>query len=249
MALFLLHKKLGETPLEAIERLKQYEPNLNNCPCTYAGRLDPAAEGLLLILTGEDCKRKDEYLGLPKTYQVRILFGVSSDTHDLLGVPSLKVNSPTITENTVISVLQEYPKNFSQDYPLFSSKPVGGKPLFQYGREGEAVALPNHEVTIQSINIQNMGNIASTLVFERLLLLLKSVTGDFRQEEIRRKWTILLANSQEFFLIDIELEVSSGFYVRAFADDLGKKVHSGALLYSLVRTNVGPYELKNALSF
>jgi len=52
---------------------------------TYAGRLDPLAEGLLLVLTGEECKNKEKYLGLDKEYEVDVLFGFATDTYDILG--------------------------------------------------------------------------------------------------------------------------------------------------------------------
>ena len=58
---YFVHKRWGETPLEALERLRAEEGIAADVPMTYAGRLDPAAEGLLIILTGEECKNKDAY--------------------------------------------------------------------------------------------------------------------------------------------------------------------------------------------
>ena len=59
---YVLNKEIGETPLECMERFrlsKGLDPLL---PMTYAGRLDPMAEGVLLVLVGEECKNKDKYL-------------------------------------------------------------------------------------------------------------------------------------------------------------------------------------------
>ena len=56
----LLYKELGQTPLECI---LEYKKNTGEeRPMTYAGRLDPMAQGLLLCLVGEECKNKDQYL-------------------------------------------------------------------------------------------------------------------------------------------------------------------------------------------
>ena len=52
---------------------------------TYAGRLDPMASGVLLVLAGEETKNKDKYLGLDKEYDFEILFGFATDTYDILG--------------------------------------------------------------------------------------------------------------------------------------------------------------------
>ena len=43
------------------------------------------------------------------------------------------------------------------------------------------------------------------------------------------------------------IECSKGTYIRSIANDYGKSLKSGALLYSLKRTMIGEYSLKNAL--
>jgi tRNA U55 pseudouridine synthase TruB len=43
------------------------------------------ATGQLLVLVGEECKRKELYLGLDKAYEFSVLLGIGSDTHDVLG--------------------------------------------------------------------------------------------------------------------------------------------------------------------
>ena len=79
----LVYKKEGETPLAALERLCRdhgiYEK------VTYAGRLDPMASGLLLVLSGDDVHKKDSMLEYTKTYDFTILLGVATDTGDILG--------------------------------------------------------------------------------------------------------------------------------------------------------------------
>jgi tRNA pseudouridine55 synthase len=82
-----LYKKVGETPLECLERFRKNHPKFKNQKMTYAGRLDPLAEGELLVLVGESCKNKEKYLKLDKEYLVDILFGFETDSYDLLGLP------------------------------------------------------------------------------------------------------------------------------------------------------------------
>ncbi len=84
----VLDKKIGQTPLEALTLWKQAHPKYANMPATYAGRLDPLASGKLLVLLGEECKRKDTYTGLDKEYEVSILLDLATDTGDLLGIPN-----------------------------------------------------------------------------------------------------------------------------------------------------------------
>ena len=119
MAHYYVDKRLGETPLEALHRLRKEEGLSEDVPLTYAGRLDPAAEGVLLVLSGEDCKHKDDFLSLPKTYEVEVLLGIETDTHDLLGIPKVAMKDIPIEE-----YLQTHIGVFEQPYPAFSSKPV-----------------------------------------------------------------------------------------------------------------------------
>ena len=45
-----LYKQMGETPRERLERLRQQRPYYEHEVLSYAGRLDPMAEGVLLCL-------------------------------------------------------------------------------------------------------------------------------------------------------------------------------------------------------
>ena len=62
-----VYKKRGETPLQALNRLRKEAPKLENEILSYAGRLDPLAEGLMLVLIGEANKKREKYLNLDKT--------------------------------------------------------------------------------------------------------------------------------------------------------------------------------------
>lgn len=120
-----LYKNKGETPLECIERFKKDNPEYKKDKMTYAGRLDPLAEGLLLVLVGEECKKKEKYLGLDKEYEVDILFGFATDTYDVLGVIKSKVESYKVATNLEIQkIFETFVGKFLQKYPAFSSKNI-----------------------------------------------------------------------------------------------------------------------------
>ena len=78
-------KRAGETPLQAMEALRARDPALAGVPMVYAGRLDPMAEGVLLVLAGDDRHALPEHLRHDKRYRASFLFGVGSDTGDGLG--------------------------------------------------------------------------------------------------------------------------------------------------------------------
>ena len=84
-AVLNLYKRVGETPLECLKRFQVANPEYLNEKMTYAGRLDPLASGVLLVLVGDECKQKEKYLGLDKEYELDVLFGITTDTQDVLG--------------------------------------------------------------------------------------------------------------------------------------------------------------------
>ncbi|MBU4536810.1 hypothetical protein KJ603_02105, partial [Patescibacteria group bacterium] len=124
-----LYKRISETPLESIQQWKKENPEYIDEKMTYAGRLDPMAEGELLVLVGEECKKKEEYLRLDKEYEVDILFGFETDSYDILGIIQKKVDVARPQNYDAVGhggkverFLMRLIGKLSQEYPLhFSS--------------------------------------------------------------------------------------------------------------------------------
>ena len=70
------YKKIGETPLQSIERFKKENPEHDKSKISYAGRLDPMAHGVLVLLINESCKLQNTLHRVSKVYRFKILFGV-----------------------------------------------------------------------------------------------------------------------------------------------------------------------------
>jgi tRNA pseudouridine55 synthase len=51
----------------------------------------------------------------------------------------------------------------------------------------------------------------------------------------------------EYPVVELAARVSSGTYIRTLAEDVGKLLSTGAYLSGLIRTEVGPYRLSEAL--
>jgi len=244
----VLYKNLGETPRECLERFKREKPEIAHIPLTYAGRLDPMAEGVLVALSGESIAQKDRYLGLPKGYEAQVLWGVETDTLDLLGLVSgISPVIPTIQD--VKDVLEKTVGKFEQKYPAYSSQPVRGKSLFQWAREGKIseIEIPIHEVEIMEpiVFVDRKKIIGKELLaeIERRIAL---VNGDFRQKEIVGKWReVLSSRTENIFTVDtISCHVGSGFYVRQFVSDLARSFETTAITFHIVRKSVGEFGLE-----
>src|ERR1035437_7784454 len=199
--MLIVHKNLGETPLECLERTRFENGIAADVPMTYAGRLDPLASGKLLILVGDECKDKENYLGLDKEYEIEILFGIKTDTGDALGLIE-KVDADTQYK---MPSCTKFVGKFTQAYPRYSSKTVGGRQLHNLARSGELPdEMPTKEVEIYSIEEIGKGAIQQMIelnhhwarawqisgrdIAEQAILNVSKVKGDFRQKEIIAGW-------------------------------------------------------------
>ncbi|MFZ2522826.1 MAG: hypothetical protein WAW92_00385 [Minisyncoccia bacterium] len=248
---YLVYKEIGETPLESINKFRKEgmkeNPELDFLPITYAGRLDPMAEGVLILLSGEETKNKEKYLGLTKTYEFEILWGAETDTLDLLGLV-LESVSENVQPNVerIEDYLRKSVGKFEQMYPAYSSRPVGGKPLFEWAREGKigGLEIPKHEVEIFESKYLGRREIAPDDLLKEIFSKINLVNGDFRQEEIKKSWDSFFAGRKSNFVVDkIQLRVSGGFYVRQFVSDLGKVCDVPAVTLNIKRNAVGDYAI------
>lgn len=239
-----IYKRAGETPLEAISRIKEACPEYADETMTYAGRLDPLAEGVLLLLSGDQIHKKDEYLKLDKEYVFDVLFGFSTDTFDLLGkVTDTGKAAPSVPD--IKKALKGLTGSYEQKYPPYSSKTIEGKPLFLWAREGRLheITIPTHPVSVKELMLTGIRTISKDALRKKVHASIGSVRGDFRQEEIRELWNAYLDihETDTLTLANIRLACSHGTYVRALTNELGEELGMPATTFHIIRTKVGAY--------
>ncbi len=227
MPLFTAYKPLGVSPLYLIEELKKKDVWKKE-KIAYAGRLDPMAEGLVLLVYGKDLSSFHEHLKYDKEYEGSILFGLSTDSYDLLGIPQKRQVEESIKEK-----LKSIKGEFVFPFPPYSSYRVKGKPLFKWSREGKIgeIEIPLKEAHIYSIELGDVYYRSALELKEEILWKIEKVKGDFRQEEIKEKWKEILVCG-DFPLIDFKIKCSSGCYMRSVAH------HAGGVLFHLKRTSI-----------
>lgn len=173
-----LEKRVGETPLSCAESYRINHPELAGVSMAYAGRLDPMASGKLLVLLGDECKNQTSYHGLDKEYEFSVLFGIASDTQDVLGrltacLNTTAASSPAGSEGALeaarpsftplepagLLALSKITTNMigpiELPYPHFSAKTVQGKPLHMWtleGRLGE-ITIPTQTSEIYELEL------------------------------------------------------------------------------------------------
>lgn len=243
----VFYKKVGQTPLEAIKELKTKNKNLADVKIGYAGRLDPMAEGALLLLLGAENKQKRKYESLSKTYEIKVLFGFKTDTYDILGkIVEIKSDFEFDFKKTG-KILISFVGKFSQKYPPYSSKTVDGKPLYYYARRNliSKINVPSKKVEIFEItNIKEdfiYGKDLLGHVFERINL----VKGDFRQDEILKDWQEKIDTNKHYPVVSLTVKCSSGTYMRSLANSLGEKMGIPTLALSIKRIEIGSFKLNS----
>lgn len=241
-----IYKKVGETPLEAIKKFREKYNHYIGKKMGYAGRLDPMAEGVLIILVGDENRRIGEYMGFDKEYNSEILFGFSTDSHDILGIPQ-KENDLDIDIKELKKKMKEFKGKYEQKIPKFSSYKIDGKPMFYYARKGIDIDEVKKNIFIKNVKINSFYKISNKKLFRYISMKINKLEGDFRQKEILDKWSILLEENKFYYILNVDIECSSGTYIRAIAEDLGRKVNSGGLLLSLKRTRVGKFTIRDSL--
>lgn len=258
----VIYKSIGETPLEAVERFRAERGIGKGVPMTYAGRLDPMAEGEMIVLVGDECRQKERYLGVDKEYEIEVLFGIETDTYDGLGLAkvssreygailndldSRRKDGENLAETEmerfqqkVEECLRRYTGKLTQEYPPYSSKAVGGKQLHQLAREGALPEeMPTKQVEIYAIDSLGWQNIAPRDLLKRIKDAISRIKGDFRQGEVSGRWDEVLgrieASGRVFPVLTLRVRCSSGTYMRSLAHRMGKDFGIGAFALSIKR--------------
>lgn len=257
----LLDKKVGETPLEVLDQFKRQYHEYAAVPLSYAGRLDPLASGALLVLVGEECKKQKKYLGLDKEYEFEVALGISTDTGDVLGLPSIETKVG-IKDSAELNIEKMFTGKHNWKYPPFSSKTVDGVPLFKHALEGtiDTVAIPTKEIEIYDLKYNGAKTYSSRDFFGKISKKIESIKpttehskalgNDFRRPEIREQYDAIKSTSPETFqVLTFTCICSSGTYMRTLAQKIAKELGTTGLAFSIHRTHIGRYTKVGPIAF
>jgi tRNA pseudouridine55 synthase len=133
--LLLADKPGGWTSHDVVAALRRRLPK--GVKVGHAGTLDPRATGLLILLVGRATREAGALLGLPKSYEGSIRFGVETDTGDLDGrVLREKALPPSLGEEAVREAFSKHRGEIELPIPSYSAVKHKGRPLYAYAREG-----------------------------------------------------------------------------------------------------------------
>ncbi len=238
-----VYKKKYQTCLQALEELRAFRPELKEEVLSYNGILDPMAEGVLPVLVGEsENKNRNDFTGSKKTYEVGVLVGISTDSSDLLGIVK-EFRNPDNNSNLIVEHFLSHEQKFNQTVPMHSNRKVDGKRLWWWmlnGVEIPAERRPANNVEILASNFISEQTVPKDYLTQEIDNMERNIGERFRLDKVVASWREFLSRTRqdEFTLLTFELTVTSGFYVRTFVDDIGKRLGIPLLVFSLKRTRV-----------
>ena len=220
----------------------------------HTGTLDPFATGLLILLSGKMTKKSNDFLKLDKEYVAELKLGFVSTTGDPEG------------EITKVA--------FSKPGEVFSKKKPSDSPDFYnispLENSASEASIKNFSEAEDVVKMTPREYYPS---LEKVTSVIKSFIGEI--EQTPPKFSAIKINGQRAYklarqnkdfeipsrkvqiysieileynypTLKIRCHVSSGTYIRTLAEDVGKKLGTGAYLTALRRTKIGNYDIKNA---
>jgi len=120
----------------------------------HAGTLDPLATGLMIVCSGKETKKIDQYQGQDKTYITTIKLGESTPSFDLETEVDNTAPTQQITLDLITKTInQSFIGEIEQVPPMFSAININGQRAYKLAREGKTVELKKRIITINEINI------------------------------------------------------------------------------------------------
>src|SRR5450759_4443407 len=191
----------------------------------HTGTLDPFATGVLVVLVGRATRLAQYLSGAEKEYEAVIRLGYATDTGDVTGARvegdksefQAKAQSPqSIREEDIETALASLRGEIEQTPPMYSAKKIAGRKLYELARRGEEVERKPVRVTVKE--------------FEAI-----AHDGD----------PLLTANDDGSRDLNVRVVCSAGTYIRALAEDFGKRLGVGAHVASLRRTRAGQFKIED----
>ncbi len=208
----------------------------------------PCVDGLLNIDKPRDLTSHDVVAGVRRLTRVGRVGHAGTLDPQATGILLIGLGQGT----KLTQFLHEHPKTYRATLKLgvrtdsgdAAGKVVEVRPVKGMGREEVETVLAGFHGTIEQIPpmysaLKHQGQRLYTLARQGI-----EIARQPRRVQMRRL-TLIHLTAEE---LSVEVECSSGTYIRVLADDIGARIGCGAHLAALVRTTIGPYTLSRALT-
>lgn len=237
--MYIVYKPPGYLNTEIANKEKEKLEKKKVCIC---GKLDPLACGELLLLFDDECKLMNFYLSKRKIYQWEILWGIQTDTEDMMGLIKNDINV-NFNENNLIKIMNTFVGDYLQNFHNYSSINVKNNklekmPLWKWAKDNRLneIIIPNKCVNVKYIKLLETQKKDLNYIKSDIINTISKVNGDFRQTEIIEQWKSY--QNKEYYISKFEADVSSGFYIRELVKQLGILTNYLGLTLNINRTKI-----------
>ena len=153
-SVLLFDKPAGMTSFGVVARVRRVLSQQlgKKAKVGHTGTLDPFATGLMIIVTGKECRNAMSYSKLDKVYEATFRLGQTSSTGDPEGELT-QVLDLQPSKEAVEAVLAQFRGEITQRPPIFSAIKINGRRAYDMARKGEAVEIPERQVTVFSLEL------------------------------------------------------------------------------------------------
>jgi tRNA pseudouridine55 synthase len=148
--ILLLDKPAGITSNAALQRVRRLYAARK---AGHTGSLDPLATGMLPLCFGESTKFAGHLLDADKSYQVRLRFGIRTDTGDADGQVVVADGRDMVEADELATAIAAFRGDILQVPPMFSALKHAGRRLHELARRGESVDRPARPVRIHELTV------------------------------------------------------------------------------------------------
>jgi tRNA pseudouridine55 synthase len=153
-SVLLIDKPSGMTSFGVVARVRRKLSQQlgKKAKVGHTGTLDPFATGLMIIVTGKECRNAGNYSKLDKVYEATIQLGQTSSTGDPEGeITEVSDLIPTLDD--VNEALEGFLGEIEQTPPAYSAIKINGQRAYKLAREGKVVDMPSRLVTVYSLEL------------------------------------------------------------------------------------------------
>jgi tRNA pseudouridine55 synthase len=148
--ILLVDKPAGMTSHDVVDVLRK---STGIRKIGHTGTLDPGATGLLIMCIGKATRLSEHLMGMDKTYEGTMRFGVVTSSYDMQGEVLEEHEVPEITDAQLEEAMKPLTGDLMQVPPMVSAVKVGGQRLYKLARQGETVERPPRPVTVYEFSL------------------------------------------------------------------------------------------------
>jgi tRNA pseudouridine55 synthase len=146
----VIDKPQGLTSHDVVNRVRRI---LGQRSVGHLGTLDPAATGVLPLVTGNLTRLAQFYTRSEKVYEGIIRFGFATDTYDADGQATAPPRDVRLDLDQLRELAADFRGVIEQMPPPFSAKKIAGVPAYKLARKKQEVTLKQVTVKINELEI------------------------------------------------------------------------------------------------